>query len=103
MKTEAAAVADTTFVSTDTFTQETFQRWVERRPMTDLNRYELVNRRIVLMPPAGWGHGETESNVTHMLKDFVRRHDLGRVLGSSTGYNLPSGDTLEPDGDGALR
>lgn len=97
MKTGAAAVAETTFISTDTFTQETFKRWVERRPMTDLNRYELVNGRIVMMPPAGWGHGEAESNVSYILKDFVQRHDLGRVFGSSTGYNLPSGDALEPD------
>jgi Uma2 family endonuclease len=65
--------------------------------MTDLNRYELVSGRIVMMPPAGWGHGETESNVSYILRDFVRKHDLGRVFGSSTGYNLPSGDTLEPD------
>lgn len=97
MKTGAAAVADTTFISTDTFTQETFKRWIERRPVTDLNRYELVNGRIVLMPPAGWGHGETENKVARVLGDFVERRDLGRVFGSSTGYNLPSGDTLEPD------
>lgn len=97
MKTAANAVADTTFVSTDTFTQETFKRWVERRPMTDLNRYELVGGKIVMMPPAGWGHGETENKVARVLGDFVEKHDLGKVFGSSTGYNMPSGDTLEPD------
>jgi Uma2 family endonuclease len=97
MKAGAAAIDDTTFISTDTFTQETFKLWVERRPMTDLNRYELVNERIVMMPPAGWGHGETENKVARVLGGFVEKYNLGKVFGSSTGYNLPSGDTLEPD------
>lgn len=97
MKTETATIAETAFVSTETFTQKSFKRWVEHRPMTDANRYELVNGRIVMTPPAGWGHGEIEATVIYLLRDFVERHNLGRVFGSSTGYDLPSGDTLEPD------
>jgi Uma2 family endonuclease len=31
------------------------------------------------------------------LEDFVSKHNLGTVFGSSAGYELPSGDTLEPD------
>ena len=65
--------------------------------MMDVNRYELVNERIVMTPPAGWGHGEIEARVIRILGDFVERHSLGRVFGSSTGYDLPSGDTLDPD------
>lgn len=65
--------------------------------MTDINRYELTNGRIVMTPPAGWEHAEIEARVIHVLKEFVERNNLGRVFGSSAGYDLPSGDTLEPD------
>jgi Uma2 family endonuclease len=90
-------VAETTFVSTEAFTQEDFKRWVERRPLTDVNRYELINGRIVMVPPAGWGHGEVGARVVRFLGNFVEEHDLGRVFDSSTGYDLPSSETLEPD------
>ncbi len=32
-----------------------------------------------------------------ILGDFVERYNLGKMFGSSTGYDLPSGDTVEPD------
>ena len=35
--------------------------------------------------------------MVHILVDFAETNNLGKVFGSSTGYNLPSGDTLEPD------
>ena len=50
-----------------------------------------------MTPPAGWGHGEIEAKVIRILGDFVKSRNFGRVFGSSTGYDLPSGDTLEPD------
>ena len=50
-----------------------------------------------MTPPAGWGHGEIEARLIRILADFVETNKLGKVFGSSTGYNLPSGDTLEPD------
>lgn len=50
-----------------------------------------------MTPPAGWGHGEIEARLSRILFDFVDSHKLGKVFGSSTGYNLPSGDILEPD------
>ena len=89
--------AETTFVSTEIFTQGEFKRWVEHRPLTDVNRYELISGRIVMTPPAGWGHGEVGARVVRFLGNFVEEHDLGRVFDSSTGYDLPSGETLEPD------
>jgi Uma2 family endonuclease len=93
----ATAIAEMAFVSTETFTQKTFKQWVDRRPMTDVSRYELIDGRIVMSPPAGWGHGEIETNVIYILQSFVSQHNLGKVFGSSTGYDLPSGDTVEPD------
>jgi len=97
MRAEAVKIPETAFVSTQTFSQKAFKRWVEKRPVTDVNRYELTHGRIVMTPPAGWGHGEIEANVIQNLRDFTQSHDSGKVFGSSTGYDLPSGDTLEPD------
>jgi Uma2 family endonuclease len=50
-----------------------------------------------MTPPAGWGHGEVEARIVRLLGNFAEEHNLGRVFGSSTGYNSPSGETLEPD------
>jgi Uma2 family endonuclease len=97
MRAERVRVTETTFVSTATFNPKAFKRWVENRPLNDVNRYELVDGRIVMTPPAGWGHGEIEASVVRILGEFVTSHNLGRMFGSSTGYDLPSGDTLEPD------
>ena len=97
MPTGTARSIETTFVSTDSFNQKAFKRWLETRPATDINHYELTNGKIVMTPPAGWGHGEIEARMSRMLFDFVESNKLGKVIGSSTGYNLPSGDTLEPD------
>ena len=76
---------------------EEFARWVDDRPSTDLNHYELVNGRVVVTPPAGHPHGAIESELQFVIGVFVRAHALGRVFGSSQGFRLPSGDTLEPD------
>lgn len=97
MPTATARALETTFVSVDRFDQRGFKRWVDTRPATDINHYELTNGRIVMTPPAGWGHGAIEARLSRILFDFVDGNKLGKVFGSSTGYNLPSGDTLEPD------
>jgi len=50
-----------------------------------------------MTPPATWPHGSIGSRLNHILNDHVGKNDLGIVLDSSTGYELPSGDTIEPD------
>src|SRR6185369_39881 len=50
-----------------------------------------------MTPPAGWRHGGVEARLAASVGTFVQSRDLGVVFGSSTGYELPSGDTLEPD------
>ncbi len=97
MKSGAVRVAETAFISTETFTQKRFKDWVENRPMGDINRYELASGKIVMTPPAAWEHAKIEAKVIRSLEDFVSKHNLGTVFGSSAGYELPSGDTLEPD------
>lgn len=87
----------TAFVSEERFTQKTFWDWLGDLPSSDINHYELLDGRIVMTPPAGWPHGSIEAAIVHRLSAFVLRRKLGLVLGSSTGYDLPSGDTVEPD------
>ena len=87
----------TAFVSTETFTQKEFKRWLDERPASDINHYELLRGRIVMSPPAGWPHGSVGASILVPLATFVRARNLGYVLDSSAGYDLPSGDTVEPD------
>jgi Uma2 family endonuclease len=87
----------TAFVSTETFTQKEFKRWLDERPASDINHYELLRGRIVMSPPAGWPHGSVGASLLIRIGNFVERHGLGHVLDSSAGYDLPSGDTVEPD------
>lgn len=87
---------ETAFRSDDTFTQVEFRRWLDDR-RDDLNRYELLNGRIVMTPPARYPHGDIEAVLVMFLASHVRAAKLGTVRGSSAGYDLPSGDTLEPD------
>lgn len=90
-------VVDTVFRSEERFTQQEFFEWLQRRPASDVNHYELIHGRIVMSPPAGWPHGSLEVRIASRLFSVVEAHDLGVVQGSSAGYDLPSGDTLEPD------
>ena len=97
MKSVAIRSADTAFISMESFTPTTFRRWVDNRPAGDINRYELASGRIIMTPPAAWEHAEIEAKVIRILGELVSNHRLGRMFGSSAGYQLPSGDTLEPD------
>lgn len=89
--------AQTVFRSEDTFTQREFRRWLDGRTASDINHYELLDGRIVMTPPAGWTHSGIAAGLVRALSDHVARHALGKVFESSAGYELPSGDTLEPD------
>lgn len=90
-------LSTTTFRSDESFTPRTFRRWVDSRPMADVNHYELVRGRIVMTPPAGWTHASVGARIVGLLDAHVRRHRLGTVFDSSLGYILPSDDVLEPD------
>lgn len=85
------------FESTTFLTQPDFARWCEERASNDPNRYELLNGRVVMNPPAGWPHGGIESNLSGLLNPLARRAGDGITFGSSQGFEFPSGDTVEPD------
>ena len=88
---------ETAFRSEETFTQEEFWSWLERLPASDVNRYELLNGRIVMSPPAKLRHGWVGANLHLAITAHVRERGLGVTLDSSAGFDLPTGDTLEPD------
>jgi Uma2 family endonuclease len=92
-----AMALETAFRSEELFTQEEFWDWLQERPSSDINHYELIGGRIVMTPPAGYPHGGVGSRLARRLGNFVEPRDLGLVFDASTGYDLPSGDTLEPD------
>jgi Uma2 family endonuclease len=87
------------FKSCAPMTQPEFARWVRTIPAHDLHHYELLEGFVVMEPPAGWPHGEIEAQVVGHLQVFLRaqRPRPGRVFGSSQGFDLPTGDTVEPD------
>jgi len=92
--------AQTAFRSEEVFTPKQFRRWVEQRPRSDINRYELIHGRIVMTPPAGHAHAAVEATIARLLGQHVTDSGTGTVFGSSAGYDLPSGDTVEPDNEG---
>ncbi len=85
------------FQSLDPMSQQEFSRWLRTLSDDDLHHYELLDGFIVMEPPVGWPHGEIELEIGSRLKSFLRSNALGRVFGSSQGFDLPTGDTVEPD------
>lgn len=88
---------ETAFRSEERFTQSQFFDWLQERPRSDINHYELLGGHIVMTPPAGYPHGTVEAQIVAALVQHAGGGKLGSVNGSSAGYDLPSGDTVEPD------
>ena len=86
----------TSFESSRSFNQPEFARWCASMH-DDLNRYELLNGRIVMNPPSGWPQGEVSALVASLFTSHVRPRQLGRFFGADQGCELPSGDTVSPD------
>jgi Uma2 family endonuclease len=79
-------------------TQASFFEWVqEREGAGDINHYELLAGEIVVTPPAGYPHGTVGHRIGLVVGNFVTRRSLGVVFDSTQGFELPTGDTLEPD------
>jgi Uma2 family endonuclease len=88
---------ETAFRSEERYTQAEFFDWLQERPRHDTNHYELLGGHIVMTPPAGSPHSSIEARVCAVLVQYVDARSLGVVHGSSAGFELPSGDTVEPD------
>jgi len=57
--------------------------------------YELIDGVLVSMVPPNFDHGELQANVSGILRDYVRKHSLGKVVGEA-------GFILERDPDTVL-
>jgi Uma2 family endonuclease len=90
-------MAETSFRSEERFTQDGFRSWLEERAAADVHRYELIRGQIVMSPPASWRHGHVGARLNFVLGSVVSEAGLGRIFDASTGFELASGDTLEPD------
>ncbi len=60
---------------------------LERMPQRD-ERVELRKGEIVRMSPAGHEHGVVALAIGSALREFVRRHKLGKAYGAETGFTL---------------
>lgn len=63
----------------------------------DGNRYEVVDGELVVVSPAGLRHELIVMEVGATLRDFVKKHHLGRVPGPDLLYILPGGNRRGPD------
>ncbi|MFM8412759.1 MAG: Uma2 family endonuclease [Alphaproteobacteria bacterium] len=88
---------EASFRSEESFTQSGFRSWLDTLPPDATGRFELLRGRIVVSPPTRARHGLVEVSVATILNLHVRARGLGLVFGPSTGFELPSGDTLQPD------
>jgi Uma2 family endonuclease len=63
------------------------------------HRLELIDGELRQMTPAGSVHGFLTVEISSLLREHVRRHKLGGVVGAETGFRIGSGpDTvLAPD------
>jgi Uma2 family endonuclease len=65
--------------------------------MGDVGRVELIDGEIVRMSPSGAEHGNVAGNVFAVVRDFVKRNNLGRVFAAETGFKLAPRHVRAPD------
>jgi len=58
---------------------------------------ELRAGKIIVTSPSDSVSGVIGARLGFLLGTWVYKHELGRILSSSTGFRLPNGDLLSPD------
>jgi len=77
------------FKSEETYTLNDFLALIEEGFYAkDKQRYKLINGRIVMSPPATYGHGESGFLVSVKLGSYILDNDLGMGLDSSERFFL---------------
>ncbi len=54
----------------------------------EAERYELVDGRLIPMPPTGLSHGYTEARVAWILGSYLREHPAGILVTGEVGFVL---------------
>ena len=70
---------------------------LEQMPDDDSVQIELDQGELIRMPPAVMDHGDCGTEITYLLKDFVKKHDLGKVYSADTGFKLSEDTVRAPD------
>ena len=70
---------------------------LEQMPDDDSVQIELDEGELIRMPPAGMDHGECGIEIAYLLKDYVKKHDLGKVYAAETGFKLSDDTVRAPD------
>ncbi|NES21352.1 MAG: Uma2 family endonuclease [Symploca sp. SIO3E6] len=60
-------------------------------------RMELVDGNVTIMSPSGYESDEVAAEVVRVLGNWTRPRKLGRITGSSAGFELPNSDVRAPD------
>ena len=58
---------------------------LDQMPATDAH-VELVAGEIIIMSPAGPEHGEIALNTGSFVREFLRKHKLGKAYAAETGF-----------------
>lgn len=66
-------------------------------PANKDKRFELIKGEIYEVPAASLLHNWIITQLVFMLKTFVDPRSLGIVFGDGAGFDLPNGDSVEPD------
>lgn len=64
---------------------------------SDLRLERNANGEIVIMTPAGFVSSAQSGEVFAQLRNWNKKHKLGRMADSSAGYIVPDKSTLSPD------
>jgi Uma2 family endonuclease len=56
--------------------------------MADTSGVELIRGKLHPMPPTGYEHGETESDIAFCLRSFLRHQNLGKVMTGEVGMYI---------------
>lgn len=61
-------------------------------------RFEIdAQGKLIIMPPTGSLTGEKNSDLNYQVQSWNRKHKLGKVFDSSTGFRLSNGAIRSPD------
>jgi Uma2 family endonuclease len=88
---------ETAFKSEERFTQAQFVDWLDENEGFLTGACELMDGSIVMAPPARYPHADVVTMLVVALGNHVASQGTGRVYASSMGFELPTGDTVDPD------